>query len=298
MPRLTRLPAASPPPCVGCVDLPPHGVNLERAAVRAVKRILGTATLRRLWAPACKPKDTEFLAAFSALDACMRAAGYAPRARDTGAYNCRRITAGDGWSLHSYGPAARFKFWSGVEIATALAVDVNWTDNPYGRRLVTDMPAGMIAAIKAVRTRSGKQVWGWGGDYRTVKDAMHLEIVCSPADLATGINPATVPGGRPIAKPPANAGRRWVGFRAPATDAGIYGAGGLDNQVSQLQILLGFTGRQVDGRYQSGGPTEQRWMAWQAGQHRRFPLDPRWTPANRNSAVPAEKIEALRRSAR
>jgi hypothetical protein len=38
-------------------------------------------------------------------------------------------------------------------------------------------------------------VWRWGGDYAGNKDAMHFEIVCSPADLEAGVDPVTVPGG-------------------------------------------------------------------------------------------------------
>ena len=41
--------------------------------------------------------------------------------------------------------------------------------------------------ILAIRTKNGKQVWRWGGHYTTNRDAMHYEIVCTPADLATGI---------------------------------------------------------------------------------------------------------------
>lgn len=154
-----------------------------------------TSTLRRWWAHiACKATGAEFIAAYAALDACLRAFGYEVRAKDTGAYNCRKITGGTGLSLHSYGPGARFRFWTGVTIATALAVDVNWLTNPYGPRLVTDMPRAMIDAILRIRTNDGQQVWRWGGDYTTNKDAMHFEIVCSPHSLATGINPTSVPG--------------------------------------------------------------------------------------------------------
>lgn len=158
---------------------------------------LSTSALRRVWAPACAPKGSVFLAAYAALDACLRAHRYAPRAKDTGAYNCRQITGGKGYSLHAYGPADRFTFWNGVTIATALAVDINWTTNPYGPRLVTDMPRAMVDAVKAVRTNSGAQVWRWGGDYATNKDAMHFEIVCTPSDLRTGIDPDTLPGASP-----------------------------------------------------------------------------------------------------
>lgn len=148
---------------------------------------LSTSALRREWAPHCPDASkrttvdlhgdgrvnvlTTIIPAVQALDACLRAHGYRTRRADTGAYNCRRITGGTGYSLHAY----------------AIAVDINWQSNPYGPRLVTDMPPAMVDAIKAIRTRNGKQVWGWGGDYRTNKDAMHFEVVCTRADLATGI---------------------------------------------------------------------------------------------------------------
>lgn len=153
--------------------------------------MLNTSQLRAAWAPACAPKGTVFLDAYRALDACLARHGYAPRKVDTGAYSCRAITGGTGYSLHSYGPGDRFRFWNGLTIATSLAVDINWQTNPYGKTLRTDMPPAMVSEIKALRTNSGAQVWGWGGDYRTNKDAMHFEIVCSPADLASGIAGAT-----------------------------------------------------------------------------------------------------------
>lgn len=76
---------------------------------------------------------------------------YLIRQRDTGAYNCRKTTSGASWSKHSYG----------------CAIDVNWTTNPYGRQLVTDMPPWF------------RQIWldegfGWGGNWSGAKDAMHF----------------------------------------------------------------------------------------------------------------------------
>jgi hypothetical protein len=144
-----------------------------------------TTQLRNWWAPACTgPWATvnlygegrvtvrvEILAAVAALNACLKAHNYPTRRADTGGYNCRKITGGTGYSLHAF----------------AIAVDLNWTSNPYGPRLVTDMPPAMVADIKAIRTRNGRQVWRWGGDYAGSKDAMHFEVCCSPADLATGI---------------------------------------------------------------------------------------------------------------
>lgn len=123
--------------------------------------------------------------AFRSLNAVLVKHGYVTRRADTGGYNCRRVTGGSGWSPH----------------AVAAAVDINWTTNPYGRKLVTDMPAAMVAEILAIRTNSGEQVFRWGGNYSTNKDAMHWEIICSRADLLTGIKPSTVPGAHDMNKP-------------------------------------------------------------------------------------------------
>lgn len=159
-----------------------------------------TSQLRSLFAPACSNDRTVLtlhgagrisvrnvtVDAFRALNACLVKHKYSTRRADTGAYNCRKITGGTGYSLHAYG----------------IAADLNWNTNPYGRKLVTDMPSAMVRDIKAIRTRNGKQVFRWGGDYSTNKDAMHYEVVCSPADLRTGINPSTVPGAVAYTPPP------------------------------------------------------------------------------------------------
>lgn len=155
--------------------------------------MLTTQQARDAWGPPCKGARstvrlfgegsvsvrTEIVAAVDALDQCLRAHDYRTRKDDTGAYNCRKITGGTGYSLHAYG----------------IALDLNWGTNPYGPDVVTDMPPEMVAAIKAIRTVNGQQVWRWGGDYSGNKDAMHFEVVCTPAALATGIDPTTVPGG-------------------------------------------------------------------------------------------------------
>lgn len=151
------------------------------------KAPLSTAQARAAWSPACSTRrttvrfftgvqvtiDPRVVPAFAALDQILQRHGYRPRPGVTGAYVCRQITGGTGYSLHAYG----------------TAIDINWDTNPYRAdgRLITDMPAAMVAEITALRTVSGAPVWGWGGAYRSVKDAMHYEIVCTPADLATGI---------------------------------------------------------------------------------------------------------------
>lgn len=150
--------------------------------------MLTTAELRSAWDPPCAPalmKTVELVqgvrvqcrgevaTAVQALGRVFEAHNYAIRAGETGAYNCRPITGGTGYSLHSYG----------------IAVDVNWNSNPYraDNVLVTDMPKVMVSNVLRICTNNGQQVWGWGGNYRNTKDAMHFEIVCAPADLATGI---------------------------------------------------------------------------------------------------------------
>lgn len=55
-------------------------------------------------------------------------------------------------SIHSYG----------------AAFDINWDVNPMGKLLVTDLPIGFIAVFK-------KYGWTWGGDFSSIKDAMHFQ---------------------------------------------------------------------------------------------------------------------------
>lgn len=150
-----------------------------------------TAQLRAWWAPACKfagvtlslhgtgrvHVDRRCADAVRALNACLVRWDYRTRKGDTGAFSCRPITGGDDWSLHAYG----------------IALDLNWLSNPYGRKLVTDMPAGMVGAILAIKTKAGLQVFRWGGHYSKNKDGMHFEVVLSPAQLAAGIDWRTVP---------------------------------------------------------------------------------------------------------
>ncbi len=135
-------------------------------------------------------------AAFAALAAVLARHAYLIRPADTDSYNCRTITGGKLKSLHAYG----------------IALDVNWTTNPYidhpgkraprfspqptqaGRaadvragRADTDMTEAMIADIEAIRTPKGLQVFKWGGHFGTLKDAMHFELDLGPEDLAAGL---------------------------------------------------------------------------------------------------------------
>jgi hypothetical protein len=163
-----------------------------------------TSQLRAAWGPACAGTKVSLAEAYRHLDICFQRWSYRIRPGVTGAYNCRRITGGTGYSLHAFGPGGIFTFWTGVRVTMALAVDCNWDRNPYSPRLITDMPLGMINDIVGLRTNNGQQVWGWGGHYGKNKDSMHMEVVCSPASLATGIaGGGGLPAPAPEEPPPA-----------------------------------------------------------------------------------------------
>ena len=159
--------------------------------------MLSQSQIRSYWSPRCTGPhatvslygagkvtvDAAIVSAVKALDQVLAAYKYSTRAADTGAYVCRMNTGGTAWSNHAYG----------------VALDINWSTNPYARYLRTDMrrygDGKMPERICAIRTNNGKQVWNWGGFWSGNKDAMHYEIVCTPSDIRTGINQSTIYGG-------------------------------------------------------------------------------------------------------
>lgn len=145
-----------------------------------------TQQLRRAWSPHCEGPwarvslhgkgEVVVRAAVTdavlELDRCLAEFGYLTRRADTGGFCCRKIRGGTNWSLHAYG----------------IAVDLNWTDNPFSTKFVSDMNAPMVDAIERIRTNSGAQVWRWGGRFSPKHDPMHFEIIAFPADIASGIS--------------------------------------------------------------------------------------------------------------
>lgn len=93
-------------------------------------------------------------------------------ANNTSAYNCRKTTGGTSWSEHAYG----------------TALDVNPVQNPYvrgttvepegGRAYLdrTDVRTGMVTADDVVVRAFAAAGWGWGGDFRTLKDYQHFSL--------------------------------------------------------------------------------------------------------------------------
>jgi len=116
---------------------------------------------------------------WKALGAIMLAYKYKIPTSYVGGYACRNKTSGSSWSLHSW----------------PLAMDVNAATNPYkrtpSRRKIrwgvdTDMPAAMVAEIEKI-TASGYKAFGWGGRWRSVKDAMHYQVQVTLKEIAGGV---------------------------------------------------------------------------------------------------------------
>lgn len=152
-----------------------------------------TQQLRDLWAPPCRDAPlstltlwsgvkvavrTSTLEAWRAFDQVTQAHRYRPLAGQTGAYNCRPVTGGSGYSLHAYG----------------TAVDLNWNTNPYRRdgRLVTDYPPAMIRDLEEIRTVSGDVLFAWGGRWPDPVDAMHWQVDATPDEVSSGVDWTTV----------------------------------------------------------------------------------------------------------
>ena len=142
-----------------------------------------TSEMRAAWAPACDSGgmqtidfgnagaritvDRVTVPIWRAVESILAKYRYTIRRSDTGAYNCRQITGGSGYSLHAYG----------------IATDINWQSNPYSSRLITDFPPGAIREIEALNV-AGRPVLRWGGRYSGMRDSMHFEVIVPPAVAA------------------------------------------------------------------------------------------------------------------
>lgn len=179
------------------------------------------------------------LEAYCLLGAVFVKHGYV--VRRIGCYNCRKITGGSSFSSHAWG----------------ISVDVNDDTNPYRLdRLVTDMPAAMIADVVAIRTKDGVQVWRWGGDWdgdpnteNSNYDSMHFEIIASKAELKAGFH-ALAPTRADVADAPPPV-RAW-----PKVQHGSDGPA-----VLMLQSLLGL--ERTSGAGHFGPRTEAAVRAYQ-----------------------------------
>jgi hypothetical protein len=103
-----------------------------------------------------------------------RGSDHASMADDnTSMFNCRFAEGSTSWSRHAYGKA----------------IDINPLENPYVRAGVVLPPSGrawldrhnvrpgMVVAGDAVTRAFAAEGFGWGGDFRSLKDYQHFEVL-------------------------------------------------------------------------------------------------------------------------
>ncbi|MEV7098136.1 M15 family metallopeptidase [Amycolatopsis sp. NPDC051045] len=183
-------------------------------------RILLTAQLRKAWRSyECAthrmvdlrlfgkwntPVNPETVDAWRALEQALVGAGYRPHR--AWVYVCRQIGGQKTQSLHAYGLAIDIDHRQPkcnvnratpdqrvVKFSRASTKDERCED-VRSERADTSFTEDQVAAVEAIRTVDGHQVFAWGGRWKTCKDTMHFQISVTPAELANGIRP--VKGGR------------------------------------------------------------------------------------------------------
>jgi peptidoglycan hydrolase-like protein with peptidoglycan-binding domain len=139
--------------------------------------------------------------AWQALHAVVQAHEYEIRPDETHGYAQRNIKGTSTKSLHAFGLAIDINAPTNPMRETPDRRKVRFSGKPTQRERArdvvlheadTDMTPAMIADILAIRTKNGKQVFGWGGNWNTRKDTMHFYVDVPPADLETGIDWSTV----------------------------------------------------------------------------------------------------------
>lgn len=187
----------------------PSGPRPSRPASRP--RVLSTARIRQAWRDDVCRNDrmvrvrilgwqtranARTTVAWAALDEALRRTSY--RAERAGVYNCRDIAGTTSRSLHAYGlavdidsawnPNRRTPDRRPVRFSTATTQDERLADV---RRKTADtvFTPEQVAAVEAIRTVDGRQVFTWGGRWNTTKDTMHFQLSVTPEELARGLAP-------------------------------------------------------------------------------------------------------------
>lgn len=107
---------------------------------------------------------------WNAFSAVMKSHDYRFEESAGGTFVCRQIAGTSNFSLHAYG----------------LALDLNPSRNPFKIPLRTDQPRAFRRDLEKIITRSGRQVFQWGGRWAT-PDAMHWQVGALRSELRTGI---------------------------------------------------------------------------------------------------------------
>lgn len=143
----------------------------------------------------------------------------------------------------------------GVGVVRAMDITANGIDaDAYAERLrelgkARDPrlnPGGYVIWNK--RIASERQNWAWRRYTGANGHTHHIHL--SVSTNRSGFDAQTKWGidrvGRPQEAPDPNRGRRWQQFAAGATDALIYRKGGRNDQIAELELLLG---RKPTGTY-------------------------------------------------
>ncbi len=171
-------------------------------------------------------------------------------------YACRQTTGGGSWSAHSW----------------AVAVDINPEKNPFTKgALITDMPRDFVECF----TSEG---FGWGGNWRSVKDAMHFSLApneggtprpskfdrgLQQAAIARwverhgGVNPEPIPHVRPKKK-----GKKAPPFPGYDMERETH-ARKQDENVKHFQARLAERGWRIEATGKFNAATEQIVRAFQ-----------------------------------
>ena len=211
--------------CAECAATPVHG---EVTPVPAGSRppIRATSTLRNAWREyRCatdrmvttrlfgkwhSPVNPRTVDAWRALETSLAAAGY--DVHRAWVYVCRNIASKHALSLHAYGLAIDIDHANprcNVNNPTPDRGKVRFSTAPTKMERCRDVQRGtadtsftpdQVAAVEAIRTIDGHQVFAWGGRWATTKDTMHFQINVTPQELARGIAAETV-GAVKAAKP-------------------------------------------------------------------------------------------------
>src|SRR5690349_650449 len=176
------------------------------AALRSAWREYRCATERmvqlRLFGRWNTPVNPKTVDAWRALESTLTAAGY--EAHRAWVYVCRNIAGQRAASLHAYGLAIDIDHAGprcNVNNPTPNRRKVRFSTATTKLERCRDVQRGIadtaftpdqVAAVEAIRTIDGHQVFAWGGRWPTTKDTMHFQINVTPQELARGIASETV----------------------------------------------------------------------------------------------------------
>jgi subtilisin family serine protease len=148
------------------------------------------------------PVNPATVDAWRALERALAAAGY--DVHRAWVYNCREIGGKQTRSLHAYGlaididhkhprcnPNRATPDGRKVRFSSAATKEARCRAVQEGKA-DTSFTSDQVAAVEAIRTIDGHQVFAWGGRWRTTKDTMHFQINVTPDELARGLQPDSV----------------------------------------------------------------------------------------------------------